>query len=1031
MATLGPLAPTSDGTISTAIDNETNRTTPYYTHIDEDPASPGSDAVTNDQSETDGEYFVGFTSTAADFGSMDQSLKIQHSVQAFDDGSSNDALDCYASVVASDESTAYTDEVIIGDELDITKATTESTWVVNATGLAASKADWDAAFVKLRWDYQKTGAGDNNQLFVYAFELNGTYTLFGTVDQANFRIRAAGDGPGINVDSGWEAALNINATMDVESQFGIRFEAEEEGVGGKTLECKAQYNWSGDAGWNDLTAPGYPTPTGNVAVVAFANSNQWADGAATTNILSGSAGAFVAGSGEESNNSATVVLTSTDHTEFEIQVMIRKVFAGAGGFTTDGQTVQFRLVESDGTVFNTYTQTPTITINHPVGLIGGVFGETTGLTGPIADSNGNIYVIPEHAQLNAPIFLCVLKSTDGGDSWVPQDDSDWTSSGEGEAIDTHFVQADDTIYMGWQASTDVQYREFLVSTEATNPDTYVAAEVDAANPASVADQAAAIVRRSDNTTVLFYAAVDTDGKLYYRIRTSGGSWGGELTMEGEASIDWTGVQIVIGASDLIHIIYSNKSNTGEIYYRNLNSSNTLSGRTSVLTGTDTDPHHSPVLKPVYWDDGGTEKIMLAYYKPSDGKLYTRVVTSGSVGAEFAAAATDNTVASDIATSGQPTAKLAIDGTTAYIIYANAADQDIYYTSSDNGAAWNTDTELEDEVTCDLISANIFTHSAGNGSAKVLGYMYADNRFGAGNTGDVVYNELELGTLNLKSIAGALTFIGTVATVRLFFEAVAGALTFAGAVLAKPLKALAGAVTFTGTVARKMFESLAGALTFSGALAATKKVFQAVAGALTFTGTLAGKPLKALAGAVSFTGTLTGKALKALAGALTFTGTLKGKTLKVVAGAVTFTGTLTNKALKALAGAVTFTGTLTNKALKALAGAVTFVGGLATLYLPDSGDEFFQAVAGALTFTGAVVKKTSHSMAGTLTMSGSPAKKIKRALAGALTFVGELATIGITLFQALTLRKRTIALTLPERDIVYTLSPRVVDFTLPS
>lgn len=577
----------------------------------------------------------------------------------------------------------------------------------------------------------------------------------GTLDQLHFRIREAGDGPTLNANTNWEAAIDINATMDVEEQFRIRFEIEEEGVGPITRSYKLQYNWSGDAGWNDVTAPGYPTPTGNVAVVAFGNSSQYADGDATTDVLSGSAGAFVAGSGEESNNTASVALTSTDHTEFEFVVMIRKLFAGAGSFTTDGQTVQFRVVESDGTVLTTYTQTPTITINHPVGLIGGVFAETTGQCGPIKDPNGNLYVVVEHAQLNSPIYLSVLKSTDGGDSWVPQDDADWTNENEGEALDTHYVEADDTIYIGWQASSDAVYREFLESTEVTNPDTFVTATVDVANPSGLVDQAAAIIRRSDDTTVMFYSGNVTDNKLFYKIRTAGGTWGSELTLEGEAAIDWTGVQACIGASDLIHIIYSNKNATGEIYYRNLNSGDTLSGRTSVLTGTDTSTHHSPILKPVFWDDGGDEKIMLAYYKESDALLYTRVVTNGTVGSEFAAAATDNAVASDIASSGQPTAKLAIDGTTTHIIYADSATQDIFHTTSVNGAAWNTDVELEDGVTCDLISANIFTHSAGNGSAKVLGYMYADNRFGEGNTGDVVYNELEI------AVAATLPFYYTI------------------------------------------------------------------------------------------------------------------------------------------------------------------------------------------------------------------------------------------------------------------------------
>ncbi len=197
MASLGDLIPIGDGTIDVAIDHDAGRGTPYFTHLDESPDSPGSDHVLNDQSETDGNYFISFTAMPSDFGTMLDTLDIRHSVDAIDDGSSNDALDVYAAIVASDESTLWSDEVIICDELDSVKATSTDGWTLNGTGLAADKAAWDAAFIRLRWDYQKVAAGDDVQGRIYAVRLiNGTYNIVAAGQPTQIRTQGVPTGSG-------------------------------------------------------------------------------------------------------------------------------------------------------------------------------------------------------------------------------------------------------------------------------------------------------------------------------------------------------------------------------------------------------------------------------------------------------------------------------------------------------------------------------------------------------------------------------------------------------------------------------------------------------------------------------------------------------------------------------------------------------------------------------------------------------------------------------------------------------------------
>lgn len=560
--------------------------------------------------------------------------------------------------------------------------------------------------------------------------------------QASFRVRT-GDTVGLNVDSAWEEAVNVNATIDMEHIFRIRFEIGADG--GFTGALKLQYNYAG-AGYVDCEAPGVNPPTGvGVVPVSFAPSSQFDDADATTDVLSVESGTFVAGSGEESNNTASVTLVATEHTEFEFALVIRHLFGDDGtqwGFTSDAETVLFRLVLSDGTVLDTYDFTPTITINHPIGLIGGTFTETPGQV-LVAEDTGVLYCIVEHGQLPTPIVPSMLKSDDGGDIWVPQDDADWASSTiELEAADLHYIPGDDKIYMGMTSSTDPDYREFQTSGHGT-PDAFTAASFEVTAVTTVQEQVQAIIRRSDNTVVMFYQQETGGvGKLHYKIRSSGGTWGAEQDLEVSGSNNWNSCQAVIGASDLIHILYSDSAAGGTIYYQTLTSGDALGTRQALTTDTDS-TNFSPFLKPIFWNDGGTEKIWLIYYKTTANNLFGRLVTAGSLGSESASAIIDNAVLSDRASSGRPTAAAVVDGTDVYVVYSHETDLDIYMTKSANGGTFDTDVEILDAVTCGLLSAVSFTHNGGNGGATVIGIIYDDERFGIGNTGGVVYFEHQI------------------------------------------------------------------------------------------------------------------------------------------------------------------------------------------------------------------------------------------------------------------------------------------------
>jgi hypothetical protein len=186
----------------------------------------------------------------------------------------------------------------------------------------------------------------------------------------------------------------------------------------------------------------------------------------------------------------------------------------------------------------------------------------------------------------------------------------------------------------------------------------------------------------------------------------------------------------------VHVVYY--ADDGNVYHRSLSSTDVLSERESLTMDAGVrDSERVPFMPPVYWDEAGDEKIMVAYRKASDGRIYTRIIANdGPPGAE--SVASDHPVNNDQAQSCQPTANLANDGSTIYLHYADAETEDIFRDVYTPQTGWGTDVEEQDGVEADLIRGGVFTHSAGNGGAKVFGYLFDDGS--DGYTGTVRYKE---------------------------------------------------------------------------------------------------------------------------------------------------------------------------------------------------------------------------------------------------------------------------------------------------
>ena len=171
-------------------------------------------------------------------------------------------------------------------------------------------------------------------------------------DQTAYRFR---NDDGGEAAATWKDALDTNVSINVDETFRLRIQVSETNGGNwaNTL-FKLQSNTEG-AGWQDVTAA-----SSNVKSVGSANTT-WVltDEDATTEQLAG-AQAFVAGvwdddGATEAGSEITLDADANGDTELEWCIQ------GVGADVDNGDQTTFRVVESDGTAFDNYAQTPTVT----------------------------------------------------------------------------------------------------------------------------------------------------------------------------------------------------------------------------------------------------------------------------------------------------------------------------------------------------------------------------------------------------------------------------------------------------------------------------------------------------------------------------------------------------------------------------------------------------------------------------------------------------------------------------------------------
>lgn len=553
--------------------------------------------------------------------------------------------------------------------------------------------------------------------------------------QEYFRIRLT-DNEGLNAsfDAG-DPAQNTNATIDVGSFFRVRFKVRETATGGSSHAFKLQYNH--DEGWRDVVS----WDSGSTEPVMAWQSDQFADLDATTAELLTSTVGNVNGVGKETGGTTGTIALSNQETEIEWCLMLQASSRGSTPprIVDDGDTIDLRVVQADGTAFTgTYTN-PTITANlDNTKHIGGCMSESPAHIGPIKDGNGNLYHLCEFASdSNAG---SMRKSTDGGNTWTVQDPTNWPAQGDYESA-SMVLSADGTELHIVNITGVVDHHVFNTSTHATTPDTWGTTDDEIDGDPTPVQGSAGIVYRSDDTMIVVYRDNDGTNERSYFEQYSGAAWGTKTSIDSTASVDIEDVVIVKEAgSDKAHIFYKDATNE-DIYHKSL-SGTTLSSRE--LVDNDTQVNSWAMTTAVAWTSSGDEKVMIVFMDASDSLLYSvEIVNDGTPGTRKAVTTAACFEDPSTTTSRQPVADIAVDSNgTVYCFYART-NGDIYRVSlGDGDANWSSETLFRTALrSTHYIRCESYTHSGANGGKEVVGVIYSEE---VGNyTGRTFYEEYEI------------------------------------------------------------------------------------------------------------------------------------------------------------------------------------------------------------------------------------------------------------------------------------------------
>lgn len=293
--------------------------------------------------------------------------------------------------------------------------------------------------------------------------------------------------------------------------------------------------------------------------------------------------------------------------------------------------------------------------------------------------------------------------------------SSWSNVGTFREDDT-----DDEIHVvNGTGAEDIFYHIFDMSTDTYTTENEQLTSAVMAGPFGF--KVLAIALETNGDVIVVYQGVEEDDMgLRQRIdyaRRVGGTWTSNLAVDDGGKFDYFSCGIVRGASDLFHITFHDLTNLTALHKSVQDVDGTLSS-VETLNDTDTGSGEHMVTNPVFYDDGGVERITAGWKRVTgdDGRS-AEVDDDGTP----AAAETFGTSV-DARTESSTThavMSLAVDEKTVWAIWAQASDNDLFVNFNVDSGGWDTETEEADAITAVAISSNIFERD-GN---IVLAYFF--------------------------------------------------------------------------------------------------------------------------------------------------------------------------------------------------------------------------------------------------------------------------------------------------------------------
>jgi hypothetical protein len=525
------------------------------------------------------------------------------------------------------------------------------------------------------------------------------------IGQTASRIRADVRVP-LNHDGGWAGAVGENATVYADQPFRIRIELES-GAGASVAGPFRLQVRRNRAAWTSVPAADFPYPDEIASPrVSIVSTSAYAHGAATEDLIGGSALPFQPGSGVVLDSLTDSWSGVTVHGEWEWPLVIRR-FADSAVTNSTGDVFEFRMADSAGRSFAGPAATVTLAVPHR--LLGGTFVETPGRLGPWQASNGDLYFVMEPAETWN--VLLVVKSGDGGTGWREVDGANRPSTDDLEGFAT--VMHDEWIHMLHQTTRGVWYHAFRTSDHATAPDTWAVRDEPVALPGAPATQVADLAVRSDGSVVAVYGAVDG---MRYRIRAARGTWGNEIAVDGRAL---SGPQLVLGSDDVVHIAYTGGAPGGGrgVWMRSIRADGTLARAELVATGVGTTEQDVGAVLPLVYLPGDDSIVIL--YRLATGELWERRIDRAGR-ASAATRVTAGPVVQNAVDSDQVGADAIGDGADVHVLFIEEATRDLYHTYSAAGGKWQPALPVVRGITGQWVRGARVRRSDGT---MVYGFVY--------------------------------------------------------------------------------------------------------------------------------------------------------------------------------------------------------------------------------------------------------------------------------------------------------------------